>query len=111
MPELGSTQLWRKLLADCASSGKTVVYWCSLNNVSIHRYYYWKRKLADQDRQSTTEPTFLPVEIVETAPTVSAPLPPTGVTLHIAGVAIDLAPHFDPAILRAVVVALADLPC
>jgi hypothetical protein len=107
MAKLGSTQLWRKRLDDCAKSGKTVVYWCYLNQVSVPQYYYWKRKLAAQPTETAPRPEFIPVELGEKAPSPAA----TGVTVCIAGAAIQLAPDFDPATLRAVVVALSALPC
>ena len=56
MTKQGSEQLWRKRLDECAKSGKTVVYWCYLNNVSVHQYYYWKRRLAVAQPQATKKP-------------------------------------------------------
>lgn len=108
MTRQGSEQLWRKRLDDCAKSGKTVVYWCHLNHVSVHQYYYWKRRLAAQTTQSTDRPEFMPVELVEALP---LPAATTGVTLRLAGTQIELAHGFDPATLQAVVVALSALPC
>jgi transposase len=108
MAQLGSTQLWRRRLDDCAKSGKTVVYWCYLNNVSVPKYYYWKRKLAAQPTQAAPGPEFIPVALVEAAP---PPPADTGVTVHLAGAKIELTSGFDPATLRAVVVALSALPC
>ncbi len=108
MTKLGSEQLWRKRLDECAKSGKTVVYWCYLNNVSVHQYYYWKRRLAVAPPQATQKPEFLPVQVVEAAPLAAAT---TGVTVHLAGTKIELATGFDPATLRAVVEALAAIPC
>jgi hypothetical protein len=108
MTRQGSEQLWRKRLDDCANSGKTVVYWCHRNNVSVHQYYYWKRRLAIAPPQPTAPTEFLPVELVEAAP---LPAAITGVTLRLAGTQIELAHGFDPATLQAVVVALSALPC
>ena len=53
-------------------------------------------------------PEFLPVNVIETAP---VPATTTGVTVRLAGVASELTPGFDPDTRRAVVVALAALPC
>lgn len=108
MTRQGSELLWRKRLDDCANSGKTVVYWCHLNHVSVHQYYYWKRRLALAPPPPAAMPEFVPVDVVETAPN---PVAATGVTVRIAGAAIELAPGFDPATLRAVVVALSAIPC
>jgi hypothetical protein len=101
-------QEWRERLEDFAQAHTTVAEWCDYNHVSVHQYYYWRRRLADNPPQATHKQGFIPVEVVETA------LPPavaTGVTVRIAGAAIELTPGFDPATLRAVVVALAALPC
>jgi hypothetical protein len=101
-------QEWRERLDDFAQSNSTVVDWCYFNHVSVHQYYYWRRRLADNLPQATQKQGFLPVEVVETAP---LPAVTTGVTVRIAGAAIELAPGFDPATLCAVVAALATLSC
>ena len=101
-------QEWRERLEDFAQANATVADWCYFNHVSVHQYYYWRRRLADNPPQAAQKPEFIPVEVVETAP---PPATATGVTVHIAGAAIELTPGFDPATLRAVVVALSALPC
>jgi hypothetical protein len=108
MSRQGLAELWRKRLDDCAKSGRSVVDWCGYNHVTVPQYYYWKRRLAVASSQPTKKQEFLPVEVVETAPVCAAA---TGVTVRIAGAAIELTPGFDPATLRAVVVALSALPC
>jgi len=101
-------QEWRERLEDFAQANTTVADWCYFNHVSVHQYYYWRRRLADNPPQAAQKQGFLPVEVVETAP---PPTLSTGVTVRIAGAAIELTPGFDPATLRAVVVALSALPC
>ena len=41
-------QTWAAHIADQASSGLTVRAWCSLNNISIHKYNYWKHLLKEE---------------------------------------------------------------
>jgi hypothetical protein len=105
-PDLAQT--WRQRLDDIANSGRSVVDWCYFNQVSVHQYYYWKRRLTAEPPQSTNQQEWVPVKIVESAP---IPNVSTGVTVRIAGTAIELTPGFDPATLRAVVMALSGLPC
>jgi hypothetical protein len=101
-------QEWRERLEDFAQANTTVADWCYFNHVSVHQYYYWRRRLADTPPQATQQQEFLPVEVIETAPPIAAA---TGVTVRIAGAAIELTVGFDPATLRAVVVALSALAC
>ncbi len=97
-------QEWRQRLDDFAQSGETVADWCYFNHVSVHQYYYWKRRLA----ATPAPPQFLPVALSDTVP---APTAATGVTVRLAGAAIELTHDFDPQTLRAVGVALSGLPC
>jgi hypothetical protein len=97
-------QEWRERLEDFAQAQTTITEWCFYHRIPVHPFHYWKRRLASQP---TDGPQFLPVHLVEAAPTPAA----TGVTGRIAGATIELTPGFDPDILRAVVVALSALPC
>ena len=101
-------QEWRDRLDDFAESEMTLQRWCDFNSVSVYQYYYWRRRLASAEPQESAGPHFLAVHIVE-APTL--PTPPGGVTIRIAGAAIEVSTGFDPGILRAVVGALAAQPC
>ena len=116
MDSTGTVQLWRKLLASVVPGEMTVRQWCEGQGVSLHQYYYWRRRvtaLAEAKTQEAHPPTagkhaWLPVEIAE--PT-AAPVAPSRLTVCIAGAAIDVAPGFDPSLLRAVVEALGAQPC
>ena len=87
-----------------------MVDWCYYNKVSVHQYSYWKRRLTAEPPQPTAQPPLIPVDILD--PVQPPPLPaPAGLTLRIAGAAIEVPPGFDPVLLRAGGGALSVLPC
>ena len=106
-------EIWRERLDDYAQSEMTVQDWCGFNRVSSYQFYYWRRKIAAADIAKSGEPVasttrmhpWLAVNVVDPAAA------PGGVTVRIAGAAIELQPDFNPTLLRAVVHALAAEPC
>ena len=101
-------QEWRERLQDFAESEMTVQAWCKFNRVSLHQYYYWRRRLAAAKTEPTVKGNWMSVSVRQTLP------PPTtsnGLTLRIAGAEIEITAGFDPGILRAVVRALATQAC
>lgn len=38
---------WTNLIAEQAASGLTIRNWCAQNNISIHKYNYWKHLLKE----------------------------------------------------------------
>jgi hypothetical protein len=101
-------QAWRQRLDDFANSGRSVVDWCYFNQVSVHQYYYWKRRLAAPLPPATAQPQWLPVEV---EPTLPSPATPTGVSVRLGAITIDVTAEFDPVTLRAVVRALSERTC
>lgn len=53
--------LWQRRIADKKSSGLKLDDWCSLNQLTKHAYYYWKRKLADLEISSSDAALFVEV--------------------------------------------------
>jgi len=47
MDKKANQQYWQQVMEDQGSSGLTQVVWCQKNNVSIHNFRYWKRRLRD----------------------------------------------------------------
>ena len=118
MDKTGSIALWRKLLSSIVPGEMTVQQWCDQQGVSLHQYYYWRRRIAAAADEKTAEAKpssrnarvrpWLAVKVVE--PT-AAPATSEKMTLRIAGAAIELQQGFDPALLRAVVEALGTAQC
>ena len=102
----GLSDLWCKRLNDFARSGLSVRKWCEENGVTECQHTYWRRKLAAADAANTIGAGWLPVAITEALPLSIASTAPVGLTIRIGVAQIDLAPGFDPALLRAVVAAL-----
>ena len=101
-------QQWRQRLAAFEKAETTVVAWCWQQQIPEHQFYYWRRRLGAAEKPtSSMPPAFLALDLVEK----TSPSAPTGVSLHLAGARIDLSAGFDAPTLRAVVIALADLPC
>lgn len=96
-------QEWRIRLEDFAESEMTVQAWCDFNRLSTHQYYYWRRRLAAKTDKAANA-RWMAVDVLDTPPVST---PPSAITLHIAGAAIEVSPGFDATLLRAVVGALA----
>ena len=109
-------QEWRQRLKDFAVSEMTVQQWCDFNRVSLYQYYYWRRRLqpaktphpANNAVNNGARGRFVAVGVL---PTPAASPTQGGVTIRIAGAAIDVATGFDPRLLRAVVAALETDAC
>ena len=122
----GLEQEWRERLQDYAQAEMTVEEWCHVNRVSIHQYYYWRRRLAApptrallpkganspsngvHSRPNSIHSRWQAVEILESAQPSATK---GGLSVHIGGATIPVETGFDPQLLRAVVLALATPPC
>ena len=101
-------QEWKQRLAEFEQANTSVVDFCFRNRIPQHQFFYWKRRLAaPQSPPSADAPTFVALDLRHRTLDPA----PTGVTLRLAGATIDLTQDFDPATLRAVVIALSGLPC
>jgi hypothetical protein len=124
---------WRQRLLDAAKSGSTVKVWCSRNGYTLDQYYYWNRRLREQDAQAASKSpqsalrrgrprieraadrennTAAPGQWLLVEPS-SEPMP-VGIghlTLRVSGAEIDVHPGFNPTLLRSIVQALGVKPC
>ena len=63
---------WTALFHEQASSGLTVKNWCDQNNISIHKYNYWKRMVKEMYVDSVL-PDIVPISPVSLPSLLSAP--------------------------------------
>ncbi|WP_445670202.1 IS66 family insertion sequence element accessory protein TnpA [Paenibacillus sp. PL2-23] len=52
-------QQWTELIRDCRSSGQTVVRWCADHEVSVKSYYYWLKKIHENEPSLVPFPSSL----------------------------------------------------
>ena len=100
-------QTWRARFAACAQSGLSIQKWCALNGTTYRQYGYWKQRLAVLPAPELQEPQWAVVETDEVRPVVAE----TCLTVRISGAEVDVAPGFDAALLRAIVLALGSPAC
>ena len=70
--------LWRQRITKCRKSNLTVAEWCAQHRFSKGTYYYWYKKIVQQDDVENNIPVFAdvtPVLIKET------PVPSTDLTI------------------------------
>lgn len=103
-------ELWMDRLARFPASGLTVAPFCALEAVSLHSFYFCKRRLAAQTQATTSQepsrgrgPRLLPVRPQPAAPAVERVLT-TGAVLR-------LPPGCDLSWVRALVAVLAEPSC
>jgi hypothetical protein len=135
LPDPSKERYWRRLLREWRRSGQSVRAFCRARAVSEPSFYFWRQTLAQRDRQrQTTAPPpprgsqvtaadrplppalFAPVRLID-----AAPLAPTGrgadtgppllEVLCRGGRIVRVAAGFEPAVVRALVIALEELPC
>ena len=50
--------LWRQRIAKCQKSNLTVTEWCAQHQLSKGTYYYWYKKIVQQDDPEKNIPVF-----------------------------------------------------
>lgn len=103
-------QLWMDRMARFPASGLTVAQFCASEAVSLHSFYFWKRRLAAETQATTAQdlsgdggPRLLPVRLQPAAPAVELVLT-TGTVLR-------LPPGCDLTWVRSLVTVLGEASC
>jgi transposase-like protein len=91
---------WSKRINEQQASGKSIVGWCKANDLKVNQYYYWRKKLKDNETFQSQKIEWLPVHInPETAnlETIKVQLGPATISLE---------KGFDPELFSQIVQAL-----
>jgi hypothetical protein len=107
---------WRARLKKFARSRQSVRAWCAQQDVPVHQFYYWRRRLADAaPARPSAGDNWVAMEIVPEAtvlpPAATTETTPGGVAIRVGAATIEVQAGFDQAVLRAVVQALESAPC
>ena len=96
---------WSVRIAEQAASGLTIRQWCSQNNVSFHKYNYWKHLLKEQVTDSVlpdivpvTLPSDKPYELHESYNSYNShdALPSNTISLSMNGITIQIPSQLIP---------------
>lgn len=77
--------LWQQRIKDQKISGLTIPAWCEQNQHSLHAYYYWRKIIRQQQRESSdlSTPTFAEVQRAEITSVPSVGITLTWKDIHI----------------------------
>jgi hypothetical protein len=97
-------QEWKARLDRFADAGLPVIAFCDREQVSVARFYYWKRRLGvDRSAASADAPRLLPVCLTAPAPPVELLLP--------GGTVLRLSPGCDLDFVRSLLATLGATSC
>jgi hypothetical protein len=91
---------WRRWIDQWQASGLSVRAFCARHDLPSARFYHWRRVL---ERRAAEEPAFVPVQVVADAVPAQASVLEVVLT---DGRAVRVAPGFDAATLRRLLVVL-----
>ena len=103
-------ELWMDRLVRFPASGLTVAQFCAIEAVSLHSFYFWKRRLAAEAQAATPHnqaadhrPRLLPVNLPSATPAVELVLAN--------GTVLRLPPGCDLTWVRSLVTVLGEPSC
>lgn len=88
---------WEQRIANYKASGQTQVQWCESNNISIHQFRYWAKRIRDH-HSNIEENHWIPVVIEDPKADHSKSL-----RIQIGSASIEIHPGFNPSLLSEVI--------
>jgi hypothetical protein len=95
---------WEQRITNFLSSGQSASKWCAANEVSIHQFWYWKKRLKTAQDNIEDSPRWLSLEMDD-----SIENPKSRLLVKVGQASVDVEPGFDPKLLVAVVRTLQSL--
>ena len=72
--DLRLERTWRQHLRRQEASGQTARAYCRDHDLAETAFHYWRRTIAERDRQARPAPAFVPVTVVGPSPAAGSPI-------------------------------------
>lgn len=96
---------WEQRIADFLSSGQSASKWCAANEISIHQFWYWKKRLKTIDNAVKDSSQWLTLEMDDSIQESK----PSKIVVKVGKTSIEVEHGFDPKLLVNVVRTLQSL--
>lgn len=90
---------WEERIANFLSSGQSASKWCAANEISIHQFWYWKKRLKTTQDIVKDSPKWLSLEMGDSIDDDSK----TKIVVRVGQAAIEVEDGFEPKLLLDVV--------
>lgn len=94
-------EFWQEVLRLRQESGKTVKSFCESEGIPEHRYYYWRKRFADES--DTAAAGFVPVSFSNKGT--------TSIVVRAGCFSIEVPPGFDPGVLGRLLETVSGIQC
>lgn len=54
---------WEGRISDFTSSGQSGAAWCAANQINLHQFYYWKKRLMSENQTGSQSPDWVTFEV------------------------------------------------
>ena len=95
-------EFWQEVLRLRRESGQTVKSFCESEGIPEHRYYYWRKRLSD-DESDTAAAGFVPVLFSNEGT--------TSIVVRAGCFSIEVPPDFDPGVLSRLLETVSGIQC
>jgi hypothetical protein len=89
---------WEQRIANFLSSGQSASKWCAANEVSIHQFWYWKKRLKTTQNSVDDSPKWVSLEMDD-----SIENPKSRLVIRVGQASVEVDHGFDPKLLVDVV--------
>jgi hypothetical protein len=95
---------WEQRIANFMSSGQSASKWCAANEVSIHQFWYWKKRIKTTQDSVNDSPRWLSLEMDDPIENSKSRL-----VVRVGQASVEVEPGFDSKLLVDVVRTLQSL--
>ena len=91
---------WERRISIYRSSGQTQAKWCEANDISIHQFRYWIKRIEVPKSRRTTSSQWVPVELEDSN---AENTNNEALQIKVGLASIEVNPGFNPSLLKDVI--------